>query len=395
MTSTFLELYQWWRASRLPGRLMVVGDLVVEDRQRDLEDAMARIPVRMQATVARVLFALPASVRRRLAGRPTRLDGQTLDSDVQLLLRLLNTQDTTLTDDEPADARRTTDETAPIAGGPTIEHVGTRELAIPTDDTELPARLYTPDGLAEGSGLLVYYHGGGWTVGSLASHDNTCRFLAREAGVRVLSVDYRLAPEHRFPAAVDDAVAAFRYAVDHAAELGADPDAIAVGGDSAGGNLSAAVCHVTATETTTRPAYALLFYPGTDAAHRHPSRDLFGSGFFLTDGDIDWFLGHYQPDEAARADPRLSVLRSDQLANFPPTYLTVGGFDPLRDESEALGARLGEAGVPVIVRRHADLIHGFVNFIGLLPRAREATGDAARALSSGLATAVAKEGKTG
>jgi acetyl esterase len=355
----------------------------------DLEDAMARIPVRVQATMARALFALPAPVRRRLAGRPVRKDGQTMDPDVQLLLKLLNAQDTTLTDAEPADARRTMEEGAPIVAGPTIEHVRTRDLPIPTGTGSLPARLYTPDGLAEGSGLLVFYHGGGWVIGSLASHDNTCRFLAREAGVRVLSVDYRLAPEHRFPAAVDDAVAAFRYAVDHAAELGVDPAAVAVGGDSAGGNLSAAVCHVTATEGTTRPAYALLFYPAADAARRHPSRDLFGSDFFLTDEDITWFLGHYQPDVAARADPRLSVLGSDQLAHFPPTYLTVGGFDPLRDECEALGARLADAGVPVIVRRHADLVHGFANFIGLIPRAREVTGDAARALGSGLANAVA------
>jgi acetyl esterase len=356
---------------------------------------MARIPVRVQATMARALFALPTTLRRRLAGRPVRRDGQTLDPDVQLLLRLLTAQGTALTDDEPADARREMDEAAPIAAGPIIEHIRTRELAMPTDGDPLPARLYTPAGLADGSGLLVFYHGGGWTIGSLASHDNTCRFLAREAGVRVLSVDYRLAPEHRFPAAVDDAVTAFRYAVDHAAELGANPDAIAVGGDSAGGNLSAAVCHVTAAEGTTRPAYALLFYPATDAAHRHPSRDLFGSDFFLTDDDINWFLNHYEPDVTARADPRLSVLRSDQLANFPPTYVTVGGFDPLRDESEALGARLAEAGVPVITRRHADLIHGFANFIGLIPRAREATGDAARALGTGLAEALSREPKAG
>jgi len=356
---------------------------------------MARIPVRVQATMARALFALPAPVRRRMAGPPIRRDGQTLDPDVQFLLKLLTAQGTTLTEDEPADARREIDQTAPIAAGPTIQHIHTRDLRIPTDNDPLPARLYTPDGLADGSGLLVFFHGGGWTIGSLASHDNTCRFLAEEGGVRVLSVDYRLAPEHRFPAAVDDAVAAFRYAVGHAAELGADPDAVAVGGDSAGGNLSAAVCHVTATEETTRPAYALLFYPATDAGHRHPSRDLFGSGFFLTDDDIDWFLGHYQPDEAARADPRLSVLGSDQLAHFPPTYLTVGGFDPLRDECEALGTRLADAGVPVIMRRHADLVHGFANFIGLIPRAREATGDAARALGSGLATVLSRENKAG
>jgi len=297
----------------------------------------------------------------------------------------LTLQGTTLSAPEPDIARKIMDAGAPIAGGPVIGQVDSRDLVIPGEDGMIPARLYTPTGLAEGSGLLVFYHGGGWVIGSLASHDNTCRFLARAAGVRVLSVDYRLAPEHPFPAGVTDAVSAFRHAVAHAAELGADPNAIAVGGDSAGGNLAAVVCHVTAAERTIRPAYALLFYPGTDTVLRHPSRDLFGDGFFLTDADINWFLGHYQPDPELRADPRVSVLRSEHLAEFPPTYITVGGFDPLRDESEALGAKLAAAGVPVIVRRQPDMVHGYANFIGLLARAREATGDAARALRTGLA----------
>jgi acetyl esterase len=348
-----------------------------------------QIAVALQAGVARALFALPAPVRRRLAGRPIVKDGLRLDTDTQLLLRLMSLQRSTLSDADPTTARRRTDAGAPIVAGPVISQVDTRDLRIPGEADPIPARLYTPAGVAGGSGLLVFYHGGGWVIGSLASHDNTCRFLARTAGVRVLAVDYRLAPEHRFPAAVTDAVTAFRYAVAQAAELGADPGAIAVGGDSAGGNLAAAVCHVTAAERTTRPAYALLFYPGTDGAHRHPSRDLFAEGFFLTDEDIEWFLGHYQPDKALRADPRFSVLLSEHLAEFPPTYITVGGFDPLRDECEALGAKLAEAGVPVIMRRQPDLTHGYASFIGLLSRAREATGDAARALRTGLA-AVAK-----
>jgi acetyl esterase len=352
---------------------------------------MDRIPIRVQAGFVRTMYGLPAPVRRKLAGKPVEKDGLRLDSDTQLLLRLLKLQGTTLSDPDPTGARTMMDASAPVAGGPTIRNVDTRDLRIPGADGTIPARLYTPAGLAEHSGLLVFYHGGGWVIGSLTSHDNTCRFLALAAGVRVLSVDYRLAPEHRFPAGVHDCVTAFRYALSHAAELGADPAAIAVGGDSAGGNLAAVVCHVTAAERTTRPAYALLFYPGTDATRRHPSRELFGEGFFLTDDDIEWFLGHYVPDRAARADPRVSVLMSEHLAYFPPTYITVGGFDPLRDESEALGAKLAEAGVPVIVRRQPDLVHGYANFIGLLSRAREATGDAGRALRTGLA-AVAKAG---
>lgn len=344
-----------------------------------------RVPASARAAMVRGVFGLPAPVRRLLAGRPVHRDGQRLETDTQLLLRLMKLEGLTLTGGEPAQARAVMEDGAPIANGRTITGVRTRDLRIPGPDGDIPARLYTPDGLADGSPMLVFYHGGGWVIGSIGTHDNTCRFLAVGAGVRVLSVDYRLAPEHLFPAAVTDSVAAFRYAVEHAADLGADSNAIAVGGDSAGGNLAAVVCHVTAEEKTTRPAFALLFYPGTDSVTRRPSRDLFGQDYYLTGDDMDWFLDHYLPDEATKHDPRFSVLRSEHLADFPPTYLTVGGFDPLRDEVEELGARLASAGVPVVVRRHPGLIHGFANYLGIIAAAREATAEAVGALRTGLA----------
>jgi acetyl esterase len=344
-----------------------------------------RVPASVQAATVRALFGLPAPVRRLLAGRPVRQDGQRLESDTQLLLRLMKLEGLTLAGGEPARARAVMEQGAPLANGPMITGVQARDLRIPGDDGPIPARIYTPEGLADGSPMLVFYHGGGWVIGSVATHDNTCRFLAAGAGVRVLSVDYRLAPEHPFPAAVTDSVTAFRYAVAHAAEWGADPGAIAVGGDSAGGNLAAVVCHVTAEERTTRPAFALLFYPGVDASAHRPSKDLFGKGYYLTAADMDWFLDRYVPDTATRTDPRFSVLRSTHLADFPPTYLTVGGFDPLRDEVEEFGALLAAAGVPVVVRRHPGLIHGFANYLGIIAAAREATSEAVGALRTGLA----------
>jgi acetyl esterase len=345
-----------------------------------------RIPATWQAGVVRTLCSLPAPLRRAIAGPAVRIDGQTLDLDVQVLLRLMKMQNYSLTASDPAVARAMMNRGNSLAGRAT-RRVATHDLDIPGP---IPARLYTPRGLADGSPLLVFYHGGGWVIGGLDSHDGVCRFLAEQADVRVLSVDYRLAPEHPFPAAADDAVAAFRYAVAHAAELGADPAAVAVAGDSAGGNLAAVVCHATARDATTRPAFAVLFYPGTDASTRRPSRDRFADGFLLTDEDMDWFLGHYAPDDRSRTDPTLSVLLSDHLAGFPPTYITVGGFDPLRDEVVLLGERLAEAGVPVVTRVHRDLIHGFTNFVGVLPRAREATLEAVGALATGLAIARAK-----
>ena len=346
-----------------------------------------QVPASWQAAVVRAVYALPAPLRRTLAGRQIRRDGQRLDPDTQLLLRLMALEGMSLSADDPAHARAMLDRGAIVAGGRTTVPVRTCELRITGAEGPIGARLYTPAGLADGSPLLVFYHGGGWVIGSLDSHDSTCRFLAAEGGVRVLSVDYRLAPEHRFPAAAQDAVAAFRYAVANADELGADPAAVAVGGDSAGGNLAAVVCHVTARERTTKPAFALLFYPASDASSRRPSRDLFGDGFLLTDDDMNWFRDHYAPDPALYTDPMLSVLLSEHLAEFPPTYLTVGGFDPLRDEVEEFGALLAKAGVPVVVRRHPDLIHGFTGFLGVIPRAREATAEAVGALSVGLALA--------
>jgi acetyl esterase len=347
-----------------------------------------RVPARVITVAARLLFGLPAPIKRLLAGRPLRRDGLELDLDMQLLLRLLSTdREATLHADDVATARAKLERAAPAGNGPVIRGVPARELTIPSDAGPIAARLYTPAGAPDRTPLLVFYHGGGWVLGSIDTHDNTCRFLAVEAGVRVLSVDYRLAPEHPFPAAVQDAVTAFRFAVAHAAELGVDADAIAVGGDSAGGNLAAAVCHVAAAEGGPRPNFALLFYPGTDASVRRPSRDLFGVGFSLTDVDIDWFLTQYIPDRALWSDPRFSVLGGERLADFPPVYLTVGGFDPLRDEVEDFGARLAAAGVPVVVHRHSGLLHGFVNYLGISARSREAVAAAAGALRTGLTLA--------
>ncbi len=350
---------------------------------------VSRIPASWQAAVVRALYALPTPLRRAVAGKPVDVDGQRLDLDTQLLIKLTALQDLSLSARTPAAARANLEGGASLAGGSPGGPMRTSEVRIPGPAGDIRARLYTPSGLAPGSGLVVYFHGGGWVIGSIASHDSTCRFLAGEGGVRVLSVDYRLAPEDPFPAAVDDSVAAFRYALAHAAELGADPALVAVSGDSAGGNLAAAVCHVTAQERTERPAFALLFYPAVDATTRRRSRDLFGEGFFLTDEDIHWFRDHYTRDPKDYPDPRLSVLLSEHLADFPPTYLTVGGFDPLRDEVIDFGAALTEAGVPVVTRTHPDLIHGFNGFLGLVPRAREATAEAVGALRTGLAMAAA------
>jgi acetyl esterase len=341
----------------------------------------------------RVIFRLfPAGLRRMLAGPAIELDGQTLDPDLQLLLRLERLT-AAGTPAAPVHRRRAhLDAATALASGPPVGGVTTRPITITADDPDprdpgrrsIAARLYTPEGLPPGSPLLVFQHGGGWVTGSLDSHDPVCRYLARNAGVRVLAVGYRLAPEHPFPAAVGDVVDAFRFARRNATDLGADPAAIALGGDSAGANLAAVVAHLAARACEPTPAFLLLFYPPCDAVHRSRSRDLFAAGFMLTDDDIAWFCDHYLPPSVDRGDPRASLLLADDLSGMPPTYLVTAGFDPIRDEGEMLARRMAEAGVPVVFRRHAELVHGFVNMIGLSIRCREAVAEAAGALRTGL-----------
>jgi acetyl esterase len=341
---------------------------------------------RLSRIVVRCVYGLPSWSRRALAGRPVRADGQRLDPDLQLMLRLQRIGGRTVNGGNvPADRRRAVETAAKLVAGEPIRALSTRDFAIPSADGPIPARLYEPDGLAAPSALMVFYHGGGWVLGSLDSHDRLCRYLAVRAGVRVLAVGYRLAPEHPFPAGVEDALTAFRYARDHAADLGSDPDRVAVGGDSAGANLAAVTGYQCARAGEPGPAFQLLFYPAVDAVNRAPSRDLFSQGFYLTEEDGTWFDHQYVPTGADRTDPRLSVLLADDLSGLPPTYLVTAGLDPLRDEGEAFAAKLSRAGVPVVLRRQDGLLHGFASMFGVSGRCREAVAEAAGALRTGLA----------
>jgi acetyl esterase len=341
---------------------------------------------RLASAIVRGLGALPPRAQLLLAGgRPVRIDGQVLDPEVQLMLRLLQLSGRGRFEEQSvAEAREEIRREAASFRGSATPVADVEEVELAGPGGALGARLYVPEGVPAPSAMLVYFHGGGWVLGDLDTHDAPSRFLAREGRLRVLSVDYRLAPEHPFPAAVEDAVAALRFAIEEAASLGADPARVAVGGDSAGGNLAAAAARLAVAEGGPAPTFQLLIYPVTDLSHKRRSYDLFREGFFLTERQMDWYRHHYLPDESAALDPRASPLLADDLAGLPPAHVAIAGFDVLRDEAEEYARRLQARGVRVSVGRHLGLIHGFANAVGVGRSSRRAMLGAAAALRAGL-----------
>ncbi len=332
--------------------------------------------------VVSALGKSPAALQTGIGGRRVNLAGEVMEPEVSAALRLLALlPDSDFSDLPVAKGRAAIDHEAALFGEKSLPMAEVRDLTIPSAAGPIPARLYVPHEAAR-SRLVVYFHGGGWVLGSLASHDSPCRFIATHADVSVLAVDYRLAPEHPFPAAVDDARAAFEYAVSQAAAWGHDPTRIAVCGDSAGGNL-AAVVSLDLRDADVRPALQVLFFPVTDLTSRHDSYAEFADGYFLTAKQMEWYSERYVGD-ADPADPRISPLLAPDLSGLPPAYVAVAGFDVLRDEGIAYANRLAEAGNQVALRRHSGLIHAFVNSTGVGRASREAVLEACGAIRLGL-----------
>jgi acetyl esterase len=325
---------------------------------------MSGLRATIEASVLKALLGLPSSVQRALLRRRVELDGQTLASEIQLMLALQRITREPRTEDLPIGEGRDSlvRQASLISWRQPIGAI--RDLMVDGAEGELPARLYLPSSRlgADPAPTLLFLHGGGWTYGGLESHDGACRHLAEQSGVQVLAVDYRLAPESPFPAAADDAVAAFRWLAKNTDAVNADPDRLAVGGDSAGGNLAALVA-LTAAREGLPLQFQLLVYPATDFTRRTVSRNLFNEGFFLNekfmDQCTDWYLG----DPAKEQDPRASVLLADVPAETAPALVVTAGFDPLRDEGEAYASRLADAGVAVEMVRFEGMIHGFFNMV--------------------------------
>lgn len=339
----------------------------------------------VEAAVSRAVVALfgraPGRLHTAIGGRRVNRAGAPLAPEVSSALRLLELRERDAGEVSADQARRRVDRDAATFGGRPLPVALVEDLEIPTFAGPVAARRYLADE-RDGDRLLVFFHGGGFVVGSLDSHDTLCRFIAHHAGVSVLAVDYRLAPEHPFPAALDDARAAFVFAAAQADAWGHDPHRIGVGGDSAGANISAFLCRDLA-GAQVRPAFQLLLYPVTDVSRQSESYREFAEGHYLTETQMNWYTERYLGD-AERTDPRVSPLLADDLSGLPPAYVATAGFDPLRDEGEAYARRLAEAGVPVALRRHDGLIHAFASTTGVGRTGREAVLEACGAVRMAL-----------
>jgi acetyl esterase len=253
------------------------------------------------------------------------------------------------------------------------------DRTIPGPGGEIPVRIYRTEGDAP-KPVIVYYHGGGWVIGSIDTHDDGCRTFANAVDAVVVSVDYRLAPEHPFPAPIDDALAALRWVHRNATELGADPSRIAVAGDSAGGNLAAVVSQLARDDGGPELCFQLLIYPVVDHEFDSVSMNDNAEGYFLTRDAMRWFYSHYLNDPAEGDDPRVSPVRADDLSGLPPAFVITAEYDPLRDQGRSYAAAMAEAGTPVVATTYAGMFHGFFSMITYIDAGKVALDDAVAAL---------------
>jgi acetyl esterase len=322
----------------------------------------------IERACASAFLRLPPRALRTIVGPALRSpEGHALDLQSQALLLLVRLRGEPVEHSGPVeDLRRRFDRACrilePLADSP----VRTRHVTIPGAAGARPVRIFKPASVRRGlCPALLWFHGGGFVVGSIEGHEGICRALASQAGVLVLAVDYRLAPEHPFPAGVDDARAVTQWVLDHGETFGVDPEAVVVGGDSAGGNFAAVVSQ-DLRGARRQPIAQLLVYPPTDARRGEPSHRHFARGFVLSEENIGWYLRQYIPDPSYVDHPRVSPLLARDLSALPHAIVVTAGFDPLRDEGRAYADRLRAAGVTVTELRAESALHGFIHTAGAI-----------------------------
>lgn len=327
----------------------------------------------LEAFITRAIMKTPAFLKRKIVGEPLVIDGQTLDLDMQFFIKLLAWAKQPPLETLPLEeARKIADEGALIVGGKMRPMKSVKDLAIKSQDYNLPLRIYYPFSEEAALPIVVFFHGGAGYMGSLDLYNTPCSYFAETAACVVVSVGYRLAPEFKFPTAVEDAITAVRWVKDNAEQFGADARRIALSGDSAGGNLAAVATAQLIDVPDYQPRAQFLCYPNIDFATRYPSRDLFNNVYIVNDDLIEQAMQFYLNDAEEVSDPRVTPLHADTLSQLPPTWVYTSGFDPLRDEGQAYAQTLKEAGVEVHSSCFKTLTHGFMNLIGVIPAACEA-----------------------
>lgn len=330
-----------------------------------------------QATLVRMLLKLPPGLLVKLSGgRPVELGGRVLDPHFQFLAAGASKQPpmSSLT---PEIAREASAAGLAMFDAPLPAGVSSEDSEINVGDRSIPVRIYRPADQDPNIPVMVFYHFGGGVIGDLNTCHAFCGLLASTCKGPIISVDYRLAPEHKWPAGLDDAIAAYEWTLEHAEEFGAPPGQAAIGGDSMGGNFSAIVAQEMKRDHKPQPVLQLLIYPATEVISDTPSMHLYGETYPLSRDTMDWFMEKYLPEGADPDDPRLSPLRETNLEGLAPTILITAGFDPLVDQGKLYADRLADAGVDTEYRCYDRLGHGFTAFIGAVPAAAKACGEIA------------------
>lgn len=326
----------------------------------------------MQATIAKLLLKLPDSVLVKLAGgEKVELGGRTLDPRFQFLAHGAKRQPA-MSSLSAQEGRAASAQGLAMFAAKPEPGVSWKDFALDAPGRKIPVRLYRPDDQDPKAPMMVYFHFGGGVIGDLDTCHAFCTMIASTAHCPVLSVDYRLAPEHKWPAGLEDCEFAYEWALAHAGEHGAPEGVAAVGGDSMGGNFAAIIAQEARREGKPLPALQLLIYPAIDVSEQTDSHEIYGETYPLSTDTMVWFMGHYLPEGADKTDVRISPGQEMNLEGLPPAIMITAGFDPLVDEGEAYAKRLDQAGVETLYRCYDGLAHGFTAFTGIVPEARKA-----------------------
>lgn len=339
----------------------------------------------LQATIAKTILKLPPSWLVRMSGgKPVEVGGRTLDPHFQFIAHGARKQPPMSSMDAQTGRAASAAGLAMFAAKPD-PGVAWKTFALEAPGRQIPVRLYRPDRQDPSVPLMVYFHFGGGVIGDLETCHAFCTILSRIVGCPVLSVDYRLAPEHKWPAGLEDCAFAYEWALKHAAEHGAPAGEAAIGGDSMGGNFTAIIAQEAKRNGLPRPALQLLIYPATDVSREFPSHITYGETYPLSTDTMNWFMDHYLPEGANREDVRISPAQEMDLEGLPPAIVVTAGFDPLVDDGAAYADRLNQAGVDVTYVCYDSLAHGFTAFTGVSPEADAACREIANMVKSAYA----------